>query len=385
LDLAFVQFAARKWTISGDKHVNKKKILIVLAVTFGLIVISTLAVGVYSSVISRPLFDDTLAIETLDTIEIADPRDALTFARYREDDSLRVLLVRSYKEATVEGINLNDYFDTDQIDPIQLFNMYGYDRISNAVSSDTVSVSAMELEIPFEAKGQHIGIGANYRAHAIESGAGDEPFVFPKLADATHFKSAISVHDSPRLDYEAELGLVVLNDISSGTAFPEFMGLVLCNDFTDRWTLVRQMDMKAPMGTTGFPDGKGKKGFLPIGNLFLIPRDLKEFYPNVELTLYLNGQLRQRAEAGLMIWDPPEILRKIFFRSRWVFHSDRGKIFLLPDAESISAGTIILSGTPEGVIFRIANIWNPSLYLAAGEEVVMRSERLGILRSAIVE
>ena len=349
--------------------------------------VASLAIGVYSSSISKPLFGDTLALETLDGIKITDAKEALTFARYRRHGYLQVLLVRDYKEETVEGINLNEFFSTDQSDPIQLFNTYGYEEISSAALSDSfaASVSAMELEMPFEAKGQHIGIGANYRAHAIESGAGDEPFVFPKITAATHAASKINIHESPRLDYEAELGFVPLEDISSDSAFPEFMGLVLCNDFTDRWTLVRQMKIKAPMGTTGFPDGKGKDSFLPIGNLFVIPHNLETFYPEVELNLYLNGRLRQRAEAGMMIWDPAEMIKQIFYRSKWDFHSERGRISLLPEDENISAGSIILSGTPEGVIFRLVNIWNESFYLAEGDEVVIRAERMGILRNTITD
>ena len=366
---------------------NKKRILLFLGVVFGIMVVAALAIGVYSSSISKPLFDDTLALETLDGTKITEAKEALTFARYRRHGDLQVLLVQGYQEGTVEGINLNEFFNTDQTDPIQLFNTYGYKEISNAALSDSfaASVSAMELEMPFEAKGQHIGIGANYRAHAIESSAGDEPFIFPKLSEATHFADKISMHESPRLDYEAELGMVALEDISSDSDFPEHMGLVLCNDFTDRWTLVRQMKIKAPMGTTGFPDGKGKDGFLPIGNLFVIPQNLETFYPEIELNLYLNGRLRQRAKAGMMVWDPAEMIRQVFHRSNWDFHSERGRIPLLPKDENISAGSIILSGTPEGVIFRLVNIWNGSLYLAAGDEVVIRAERMGILRNTITD
>jgi 2-keto-4-pentenoate hydratase/2-oxohepta-3-ene-1,7-dioic acid hydratase in catechol pathway len=239
--------------------------------------------------------------------------------------------------------------------------------------------------MPFEPKGQHIGIGANYVAHAQESKAGDEPFVFPKTVEASRFTSDISLGESKRLDYEAELGFVPLNDLSQGEALPEFVGLILCNDFTDRWTLMRQLKLSAPMGTTGFPDAKGKDGCLPIGNLFVIPRDLKAFYPEIELNLCVNGRLRQRAAAGLMIWDPEEIIEQIFHRAKWEFHSDRGTIPLLPETGTIAAGTIIPSGTPAGVIFRPVNIWNGSLYLAEGDEVVVHSERMGILRNIITK
>ncbi len=57
----------------------------------------------------------------------------------------------------------------------------------------------------------------------------------------------------------------------------------------------------------------------------------------------------------------------------------------MPETGNISAGTIILSGTPAGVIFRPVNIWNGSLYLDVRDEVVMRSERMGVLSNYIVD
>ena len=372
---------------SRDFQGKMKNVLRLLTIIFGVIIFSALLLGAYSSIVSRLPFDEALAPNALHNIGIAGAEEALTFARYRKNGDLKILLINNYQEGIVVGVDLNDYFKTDQVDPIDLFNTHGYSAILSAASSAShlASVSAMELEIPFEPKGQHIGIGANYLAHAKESKAGDEPFVFPKAVEATHFTSEISMRESPRLDYEGELGFVALEDISPGTVFPEFMGLVLCNDFTDRWTLVRQLKMRAPMGTTGFPDGKGKDGFLPIGNLFVIPRDLEAFYPEIELNLYVNGRLRQKAKVDLMIWEPEKIIKQIFLRSQWDFHSDRGRVSLLPESGNISAGTIILSGTPAGVIFRPVNIWNRSLYLAMGDEVVMRSEQMGILRNTIID
>lgn len=364
-----------------------KRVLKLSALLVGVILIAAVVFVIYSSIISRLPFNEMLAPNALDSIEIADPHEALTFARYRGNGSLKILLVHDYESGIVTGIDLNDYFKTDQDNPIDLFNMYGYSDILNAASSAShvTSISAAELEIPFQPTGPHIAIGANYVAHAEESHAGDDPFVFPKTAEASHFASEVSMHESPRLDYEAELGFVALKDISPDSGFPEFVGLVLCNDFTDRWTLIRQLKFSEPMGTTGFPDAKGKSGFLPIGNLFVIPRNMEAFYPEIELNLYVNGRLRQRAQVGRMIWNPREIIRQIFLLSNREFLSDRGSIPLLPDTGIIAAGTIVLSGTPAGVIFRSVNIWNGRLYLAEEDEVAMRSDRMGVLRNTIVK
>jgi 2-keto-4-pentenoate hydratase/2-oxohepta-3-ene-1,7-dioic acid hydratase in catechol pathway len=365
---------------------KRKNVLRLAAVNFGVMIVLALALAACSSV-SKPLTDEALAPKALGSICITNPQEALTFARYRSNGELKVLLVSNYQNGTVEGIDLNEYFKANQTNPIDLFNAHGYDGILQAASSGSplTSVSAMELEMPFEPRGQHIGIGLNYPEHGKEVWASKkQPFVFPKAVEATHFASDVSVSESARLDYEAELGFVALTDISRGTC-PEHMGLVLSNDFTDRWTLVRQLRPFTRKGTRGFPDGKGKDGSFPVGNLFVIPRDLKAFYPKIFLTLYVNGDLRQSEEASKMTWGPEEMITEIFNRWEWDFHSKRGKIRLLPENGKILAGTIISSGTPAGVVFRPRNVWNKSLYLAPGDEVVMRSEHMGILCNSITE
>jgi 2-keto-4-pentenoate hydratase/2-oxohepta-3-ene-1,7-dioic acid hydratase in catechol pathway len=185
-----------------------------------------------------------------------------------------------------------------------------------------------------------------------------------------------------RLDYEVEVAFVPLRDLRGTTDPPKTLGLLLCNDFTDRWTLVRGMLGAGEMGTRGFADGKGQKGFLPVGALFVIPRDLERFYPTVEVSLYLNGRLRQRAKVEKMIWKPAEIVEQVFQRADWLFLFAGRKISLVPRGK-IPARTLILSGTPEGVIFRPVNVWWPAPYLDAGDEVVSRATYLGVLRNTI--
>jgi 2-keto-4-pentenoate hydratase/2-oxohepta-3-ene-1,7-dioic acid hydratase in catechol pathway len=189
--------------------------------------------------------------------------------------------------------------------------------------------------------------------------------------------------DSRLLDYEAELGFVALADLRADTE--PTLGLVLGNDFTDRGSLVRNLAFDAEMGTTGFVEGKSREGYAPIGNLLVIPKDLERFYRQVELSLYVNGRLRQRAKAGGMVWGPEKMLKEIFARENWTFHRHDGTVPLLPGAGTIPRGSIIFSGTPAGVIFKPANLWNHWAYLRPGDEVVMRSDWLGVLRNRIVE
>lgn len=79
---------------------------------------------------------------------------------------------------------------------------------------------------------------------------------------------------------------------------PPRLGLVLANEVTDRWALVRSLDRSQPMDTAGFADGKSREGFAPVGALPVIPRDVRTFHRQLELELYVNGRLRQREKAA---------------------------------------------------------------------------------------
>lgn len=344
-----------------------------------------LAVAAYSLWLSRPLFDQRLDPAALESIAIAPPGHALTFARYREGGQLRILLVTQYVQGKVSGISTYRYFRLDESNPVALFARLGYAALEHAAQSgappDTVEAAA--LTIPFDTPPANIGIGTNYVEHARESGVAEKPFLFPKIVQPTSFTADVVKGDSRLLDYEAELGFVALQDLTVDSS-PKTMGLVLGNDFTDRWSLVLNLSRGTEMGTTGFVEGKSREGYAPIGNLLVIPKDLDAFYRQVELNLYVNGRLRQREKAGGMVWGPREMLREIFAREGWRFHRYDGTVPLLPRAGTIPQGTIIFSGTPAGVVFKPLNLWNSRVYLQPGDEVIMRSERLGLLRNCIV-
>jgi 2,4-diketo-3-deoxy-L-fuconate hydrolase len=356
-----------------------KTLLVTLAVLAGL------ALGL-SFAVSRPQFAERLEPARLETVLIAPVQDALTFARYRAaDGSLHLLLVTQFAAGRVTGYDLALQEPAAEPDPIKLFKSFGYDTLAQlvAVGAQTVTVDAAALTLPFDGREQNIGVGANYREHARESQISEVPFLFPKLAQPTPHGSDVARAGSVLLDYEAELGLVLLDDVPTGSAMPAHAGLVLANELTDRWALVRNMQPGSAMGTTGFADGKSREGFAPIGPLLVIPRDLDTFYPRIELRLWLDGRLRQRDRAANMTWRPSEILRQVFVRAQTPFHYRGGTISLLPQPTGIPAGTILFSGTPAGVIFKPLNLWNPWVYLRPGEEVVVSADFLGTIRNRI--
>lgn len=351
----------------------------------GLLLLAGAALGV-SAFVSRPLFDDRLDRTTLEFVPVAPFEEALSFARYRAaDGSLRLLLVTQFREGRVTGFDLEAEGGAAEPDPIALYRTFGYETLAELGRAGLApaTVDAASLELPFPAREHNIGIGANFREHAREAAVDEQPFVFPKLALPTPHRSDVAKLDATLLDYEAELGLVLLDDYAGGLAPPPRLGLVLANEVTDRWALVRNLDRDAAMGTTGFADGKSREGFAPIGPLLVIPRDFDAFWPRIELRLHLNGRLRQRDRAANMTWAPREILRQVFERVNLPFRHRGADIALLPPGNRLPAGSIVFSGTPAGVIFKPLNLWNPWVYLRPGDEVVVTGDFLGTIQNRV--
>lgn len=359
----------------------KGRIASYVARALGLALLAAVAFSIWAS---RPLFDESLDEAKLGSIPIAPPDQALTFARYREGGRLHVLMVTNYDNGRVTGLDLQRHLGTEDSDPLSLYGRLGYEALEHLALEprEQVLVDAASLAMPFDPPAANIGIGTNYLEHARESRVAEKPFVFPKRVQPSHFAAAVAKADSRLLDYEAELGFVALEDITLDSP-PATMGLVLGNDFTDRWSLVLNLKRNGEMGTSGFVEGKSRGGYAPIGSLLVIPKNLREFYPRIELNLYVNSRLQQRDRAASMMWGPDEMLREIFRREPWVFNRYNETVPLLVPPGRLARGTIIFSGTPAGVLFKPFNIWNHWHYLEAGDEVVMRSDFLGILRNRI--
>lgn len=339
-------------------------------------------------------------------VAIAPRSEALTFARFEHGGRTRLMLVDRYAGGTASGIDIASVWPDAAADPVSLFNAKGYDMLETLAGRE-IAVPAEQLLLPFDGTGAQIAIGINYPEHGKEVAVSDS-FVFAKLTAASRQPSALAAKPGELLDYELELGFVALQPIARD-AFPRHMGLVLASDFTDRATLLRRIDLRNVNSGEGFTEAKSRPGFMPIGNLFVIPRDVDAYYKSLTLQLWLNGQRRQLAEPAKMNWDIRRMIAETFARQGRVWQY-RGQTVALPITNgTIPERTIFLSGTPDGVIFQPPTVrqkfigvservftlrWNrPNVivepfireelasgrYLKAGDEVVMHADRLGVL------
>ncbi len=227
-----------------------------------------------------------------------------------------------------------------------------------------------------------IAAGLNYAAHADEAGGGDV-FLFPKPASPT---SPYGVVAPPAgvtlLDWEVELGLVLLEDVPLD-ALPDTPALrergayFVTNDVSDREAIIREASVSG-LGT-GFVKAKGQPGFLPMGPWMVRGRELfaaLERCGGKGLGLRLDvdegggPDRRQEATTELMILEPAVLLARIAAQvaeggprtpmARRLNGGERYDLLALPSADGghhLPAGTILLTGTPEGVALRAPSIF----------------------------
>lgn len=362
----------------------------------------------------EPAFDEVADPAELQSVAIADPSDALTFARAEAEGARRLVAVARYQAGRVEGVDLTAALGRDVADPIRVFLDEGYDALRAIVEDETrprITIPASELIIPVDLGDHHIAAGTNYAEHAGDAGT-EVPFLFPKLVQPTGPYAPI-VAGEGLLDYEAEVAWVTIEPLAEG-ASPPFMGIVLANDYTDRETLMRHVDPRNIESGKGFATGKSFPGYLPVGNLFAVARDFRAFTADLGLRLYVNGRLRQKAAASEMIWNFDRIVAETWARRavRWEHRGER--VSLLGESEVIPDRTLILSGTPHGTVFAgirprhvaaglarwLAGGWSQPIpnrvidayiedarsagaYLKRGDEVVIHADRLGVIRNRV--
>lgn len=368
----------------------------------------------------EPLFHERIDPAALDGVTIAPADEALTFARTADTTGgFRLIAVRDYADGFVEGIDVAAAAGRPVDDPIEYVADRPYDevRAELAAGRTDVRVPVATLTIPVALRAHHIAAGTNFPEHADDVGVRDGPFLFPKLVAPTAPDAEVSMRGG-LLDYEVEVAWVPFTDVPAAGPVPERLGLVLCNDFTDRDVLLRRLDPKNPASGVGFTTGKSFPGYLPVGDLFLVPRDHRAFVAGLSLQLYVNFGLRQRDRAQRMVWDVDRLFEQSAARSdvTWAHAGKRVGLFE-PDAPGIiRARAMILSGTPAGTVFTeltpeqkasgfadwffalgtgssiqrravrsyIADARAAGVYLRPGDRVDIHVHRMGTLRNRIV-
>lgn len=207
-----------------------------------------------------------------------------------------------------------------------------------------------------------LALGVNYRKHGDETGISypEQPVLFLKAT------SSITGHEAPIIlpaagpdcvDYEAELAVVVnrkAKNIEPAEAEDYILGYTCANDTSARdWQFHKQKGQWAR--------GKSFDTFCPLGP-WIVTKDEIANPNNLKISAILNSDTVQSSNTSEMIFNIREIVSNL-----------SKSMTLLP-------GTIILTGTPEGIGFSR----QPPLYLKEGDVISVEIEGIGILTNKVI-
>ena len=197
-------------------------------------------------------------------------------------------------------------------------------------------------------------IGLNYRDHAREAKLElpKAPMVFTKFPSCLAGPGADVVLTSNRIDFEAELVVVIgraASDVSEAQALEHVAGYCAGQDITDRRL---QFQDKPPQ----FSLGKSLAGFGPIGPWLTTLDELRDPL-DLAITCRLDGEVVQASRTSEMVFAVPALVAYLSHHCR------------------LEPGDLVFTGTPAGV----GSVRQPPRYLAAGEVIETELEGLGRL------
>lgn len=220
-------------------------------------------------------------------------------------------------------------------------------------------VTDVELLVPIPNPPKIICLAFNYYDHARDAGLtpSDEPVIFmkPRTALNEPFRDVICPAFVTRLDYEAELAVVIGREtkkVAEENALESVFGYMILHDVS-----ARDIQFKDKQ----FTRGKGIDTFAPCGP-WITTRDEVGDPQNLKITTKVNSEVRQNSSSSNMVIPVKRI------------------ISALSKTMTLEPGDIISTGTPAGVAMSMKE----PKYLKDGDVVEITIEKLGTIRNRIV-
>lgn len=221
------------------------------------------------------------------------------------------------------------------------------------------AVSDVVLGSPVRRPEKIVAVGLNYQSHADE--ADREPPRYPMLF-AKYANTLTGAHaDIPiprathRIDYEGELAVIIgraAKEIGRDDADGCIAGYAVANDVSARDYQFRTKEML---------QGKTFDSFCPLGPWVTKPLPADSL-AELDLRTSVNGEVRQSAKLGEMIFDVPYLVEYI------------------SAIMTLRPGDVILTGTPAG----IGATMTPRRWLRDGDVVEVEIAQLGALQNTVV-
>jgi len=292
----------------------------------------------------------------------------------------RVLNLRSVLQSIV---NLDDVFaDWDKY----------LDQLETLSPSDGEwhDIDSLEVLAPIACGASLIAAGANYREHILQisvahklgrnpdaddaalrrdaeietdsRGESGDPYVWVGLPSAISgpFDPIQLPSVGQDVDWELELGVVISKtayQVSIDDAMDYVAGFMIVNDLTSR-SLVPRSDI--PMMGTDWFRSKNHPTFYPAGP-YLVPKRYVEDPSQLKIRFALNGEVKQSASAGGMLFDIPKL------------------IAYASSLATLRPGDILITGSPEG------NGSHWGRFLQEGDTLESAISGLGIQQNLVVQ
>ncbi|HEV8387306.1 MAG TPA: fumarylacetoacetate hydrolase family protein [Nitrososphaera sp.] len=220
-------------------------------------------------------------------------------------------------------------------------------------------ITENELLVPIPNPPKIICLAFNYYDHARDAGLtpSDEPVIFlkPRTALNGPFRDIICPAFVTRLDYEAELAVVVgkrTKKVQEDKALDSVFGYMILHDVS-----ARDIQFKDKQ----FTRGKGIDTFAPCGP-WITTRDEVTDPQKLRIMTKVNGDVRQDSSSSNMVIPVSRI------------------ISALSVTMTLEPGDIISTGTPAGVAMSMKE----PRYLKNGDLVEISIEKLGMIRNRVV-
>jgi 2-keto-4-pentenoate hydratase/2-oxohepta-3-ene-1,7-dioic acid hydratase in catechol pathway len=235
-------------------------------------------------------------------------------------------------------------------------------ELQSLVNLATVSHALADLRLlaPIERPGKYLAIGMNYAKHLEEA----DKLGVARSNHQIWFNKQTSCIGGPfdpidpgvteQLDYEVELGVVIGHSakcVTPDQAKSHVFGYFVANDVS-----ARDWQFHSPT----FTMGKSFNTHGPIGPWIVTADEIADPH-NLNLRCYVNGELRQQSNTGLMI------------------HNIWDQIAYLSTAFTLEPGDLIATGTPEGVGVGMV----PQKFLASGDVVRCEIEGIGAIENRV--
>lgn len=209
---------------------------------------------------------------------------------------------------------------------------------------------------PIARPGKIICLGRNYAEHAAEtdSPVPEEPLYFVKASTAVigQDEEIVYPEGAERVDPEVELAAVIgrrARGLTPENALDCVLGYTILNDVTERSLQQRDLSAKQPWFRS-----KSYDTFCPLGPALVLTDEIPDPH-GLQMTLRVNGEVRQSASTADMIFRLPDILVAI---TRHI---------------TLEPGDIVSTGTPQGIA-----------PIRPGDLVECTIEGIGTLRNRVV-